>query len=108
MKIIVPILLALAMALSGCRTPSAKEKAKRAELSKKTKAKLREESQDVDFQAFLGRLRKAIAARDKETLKTMMTENFGYKLEPSWEGIEATAESPGVFQYWDTPGLSAV
>ncbi len=105
MKIIVPILLALAVALSGCRTPSAKEKAKRAELSKKTKAKLREESQDVDFQAFLGRLRKAIAARDKETLKTMMTENFGYKLEPSWEGIEATAESPGVFQYWDQQGL---
>ncbi len=78
MKIIVPILLAL---------------------------ELREESQDVDFQAFLGRLQKAVAARDKETLKTMMTENFGYKIEPDWEGIEPTAENPGVFQYWDQQGL---
>jgi hypothetical protein len=93
MKIIVPILLALAVALSGCRTPSAKEKAKRAELTKKTKAKLR------------GRLQKAVSARDKETLKTMMTENFGYKIEPDWEGIEPTAGSPGVFQYWDQQGL---
>jgi hypothetical protein len=105
MKNVVSMLLALALALTGCQTPSKKEKAKREELHKKTEAKLREESEDVDFQAFLGRLRKAVAARDKETLKTMMTENFGYKLEPNWEGIDPTAENPGVFQYWDQQNL---
>ena len=57
MRIIASILLVLAIGLSGCQTPSQKEKAKKAALKKKTKAELREESSDVDFQAFVGRLR---------------------------------------------------
>src|SRR5579864_5124145 len=105
MRFVVPILLALAIGLTGCQTAAEKEKAKKVALTKKTKAKLREENTDVDFEAFVGRLRKAVASRDKETLKTMMTPNFGYKLEPSLEGIEPAGGGPGVFQYWDEENL---
>ncbi|HYR22515.1 MAG TPA: hypothetical protein VEP30_06300 [Chthoniobacterales bacterium] len=96
MRILLTSLLALAFVLTGCQTE--KDKVKKEALKKKAKAKLREESTDVDFQAFLGRLRKAVAKRDVETLKTMMTEDFGYKLEPAMAG-------PGVFQYWEQENL---
>jgi hypothetical protein len=98
------LLLALALTLNGCKTLSKKQKLKQAELNKKTKVHLRESS-DVDFYAFLGRLRKAVAARDKETLKTMMTEDFGYKLNPEMQGMGPNATGPGVFQYWDDQDL---
>ena len=103
MRILLTSLLALTFVFTGCQTPSQKEKAKQAALKKKAKAKLRE-PEDVDFQAFMGRLRKAVAARDKETIKSMMTEKFGYKL-PDWEGIEPENGHPGVFQYWDQENL---
>lgn len=96
MKIIVPILLALAIAFSGCQSPT--KKAKKDALNKKTKANLRDESTDVDFDAFVGRLRKAVAAHDMNTLASMMTQNFGYKLSPPLEG-------EGVFKYWDEQNL---
>jgi len=99
MRILLTSLLALTFVFTGCQTPAQKkEKLKQAELKKKAKANLREESTDVDFQAFLGRLRKAIAKRDVETLKSMMTDDFGYKLEPPMSG-------PGVFQYWEQENL---
>jgi hypothetical protein len=98
MKIIASILLLLAIGLSGCQTPSQKEKEKKAALKKKTKAELREESSDVDFQAFLGRLRKAVAAHDVNTLAGMMTPDFGYSLNPEKSG-------EGVFKYWDEQNL---
>ena len=98
MRILLTTLLALAFVFAGCQTPQQKkEKLKQAELKKKAKVDLREEG-DVDFQAFLGRLRKAITKRDVETLKSMMTEDFGYKLEPPMSG-------PGVFQYWEQENL---
>jgi len=105
MKIIASILLVFAIALSGCKSREEKEKQKKAALTKKAKAKLREESTDVDFEAFIGRLRKAVAARDVPALKSMMTQDFGYKLEPRLEGLEPRADSPGVFQYWEQQGL---
>jgi hypothetical protein len=98
MKIIASILLLLAIGLSGCQTPSQKEKEKKAALKKKTKAELREESGDVDFQAFVGRLRKAVAAHDVNTLAGMMTPDFGYSLNPERSG-------EGVFKYWDEQNL---
>lgn len=99
MRILLTSLLALAFVFMGCQTPEQKkEKLKQAELKKKAKANLREESTDVDFQAFLGRLRKAVAKRDMETLKSMMTDDFGYKLDPPMAG-------PGVFQYWEQENL---
>ena len=98
MKIIASVLLLLAIGLSGCQTPSQKEKEKKAALKKKTKAELREESSDVDFQAFVGRLRKAVAAHDVNTLAEMMTPDFGYSLNPEKSG-------EGVFKYWDEQNL---
>ncbi len=99
MRILLVVFLAFAFVVGGCRTPEQKkEKLKQAEFKKKAKANLREESSDVDFQAFLGRLRKAVAKRDVETLKSMMTDDFGYKLEPPMTG-------PGVFQYWEQENL---
>ena len=49
---------------------------------------------DIAFQAFIGRLRHAIAAHDLQTIASMMTTDFGYRLEPPGEG-------DGVFAYWD-------
>src|SRR5438309_11083342 len=99
MRILLTSLLALAFVFTGCQTPAQKkEKLKQAELKKKAKANLREESTDVDFQAFVGRLRKAVAKRAVETIKSMMTEDLGYKLEPPMSG-------PGVFQYWEHENL---
>ena len=98
MRILLTSLLVLAFAFTGCQTPEKKrEKLKQAELKKKAKANLREET-DIDFQAFLGRLRKAVAKRDTETIKSMMTDDFGYKLDPPMAG-------PGVFQYWEQENL---
>ena len=91
-------LLLTAFVFTACQTPEQKKaKARKEALKKKAKADLRE-PQDVDFQAFVGRLRKAVAKRDAETLKSMMTEDFGYKLEPPMSGV-------GVFQYWDQENL---
>lgn len=105
MRILLTSLLALTLLLPGCQTPEQKkEKAKKEALKKKAKVDLRE-SEDVDFQAFVGRLRKAVANRDKETIKAMMTENFGYKYEPRMEGVEPNASGPGVFQYWEQENL---
>jgi hypothetical protein len=97
MRILITALL-LVFVFTGCQTPEQKkEKLKQAALKKKAKADLRA-PQDVDFTAFVGRLRKAVTARDTETLKSMMTDNFGYKLEPAMAG-------PGVFQYWEQENL---
>lgn len=104
MKILTSILLVFAIALAGCKSPEEKEKQKKAALTKKAKAKLRPESPDVDFQAFVGRLRKAVEAHDIAALRSMMTADFGYKL-PDLQGLEPTAKGPGVFQYWEEQGL---
>ncbi len=99
MRILLTSLLALTFVFAGCQTPQQKkEKLKQAELKKKAKADLREESTDVDFQAFVGRLRKAVTKRDVEAIKSMMTDDFGYKLDPPMAG-------PGVFQYWEQDNL---
>jgi hypothetical protein len=98
MRVLVISLLAVSFLFSACQTPEQKkEKLKQAALKKKAKADLRE-PQDVDFQAFVVRLRKAVSRRDTETLKSMMTDDFGYKLEPALSG-------PGVFQYWEQENL---
>jgi hypothetical protein len=96
MRIFAYLLLALAVALGGCKSPSKEDKAKKAALTK-TKANLREDS-DVDFQAFIGRLRKAVEAHDVSALAQMMTSDFGYSLKPEKSG-------EGVFKYWDDQNL---
>ena len=98
MRKLLTALLLTAFVFTACQTPEQKkEKARKEALKKKAKADLRE-PQDVDFQAFVGRLRKAVTSRDMATLKSMMTDDFGYKLDPPMAG-------PGVFQYWDQENL---
>jgi len=55
-------------------------------------------SGDVAFQSIVGRVREAVARHNVQLLASMMTPNFGYRLEPVGEGA-------GVFQYWDENGL---
>lgn len=98
MKKIVFLFLLSAIALGGCNTADSKKKKQEAALKKRAKAELRDENADVDFQAFIGRLKKAVAAHDANTLASMMTEDFGYSLNPEKSG-------DGVFKYWDENGL---
>jgi hypothetical protein len=98
MKKIVVLLLLSAIAFSGCNSPDSKKKKEAAALKKRAKAELRDENSDVDFQAFVGRLKKAVAAHDVNTLASMMTTDFGYSLNPEKFG-------DGVFAFWDENGL---
>lgn len=94
MRSLLPLLLVLALTCSGCGTLFKKK----SEPKKRTDAQLRQEASDVDFDAFVGRLQKAVAARDMNTIASMMTPNFGYQLNPPLEG-------DGVFKYWDQQNL---
>src|SRR5947209_16879727 len=105
MRVVIISLLAVSFLFSACQTPEQKkEKLKQAALKKKTKANLRESS-DVDFQAFVGRLRNAASQRDPATWKSMMPDDFGHKLSPAMSGA-------GLFQYCDQgnlrPALDAI
>lgn len=91
-------LLGLAMVLSaivmnGCNTPHKKKPATPAP-KKEAKVKPGQENTDVDFDAFISRLRKAVTAHDLNVIASMMTPDFGYSLNPERSG-------DGVFQYWD-------
>jgi hypothetical protein len=98
MKKIVFLFLLSAIALGGCNMFKSEKEKKDAAVKKRAKAELRDENNDVDFQAFVGRLKKAVAAHDANTLASMMTTDFGYSLNPEKSG-------DGVFQYWDENGL---
>ena len=83
------MVMALAVCCGACTTPP----------KKKPPAKpARDMSSDVSFQSFVGRVRTAVAKRDMQMLASVMTPDFGYRIEPLGEG-------PGVFQYWDQNGL---
>jgi hypothetical protein len=71
----------------GCKTPYKKK-------DDEDKKPLKDQSGDTNFQAFLGRLRIAVAKHDLDVLGSMMTRDFGYR----WD-----APPPGetVFSYWD-------
>ncbi|HEX8897498.1 MAG TPA: hypothetical protein VF751_02275 [Chthoniobacterales bacterium] len=97
MKKIALVFLFGALALGGCDLFNKKQD-KKPSVSKRAKADLREENNDVDFQAFVGRLKKAVAAHDVNTLAGMMTADFGYSLNPEKSG-------DGVFKYWDENNL---
>src|SRR3954463_15987236 len=87
-----------ALALNGCGMFKSKKDEKKPAVNKRAKADLREENNDVDFEAFVGRLKKAIAAHDVNTIAGMMTTDFGYSLKPEKSG-------EGVFKYWDDQNL---
>ncbi len=61
----------------------------------KQKAKAgKDESGDVAFQSFVGRLRVAVDRKDRQMLASMMAPDFGYR----WDSPPA-GEDP--FSYWD-------
>ena len=102
MKKIVFLFLLSAIAFGGCSSPESKKKKEEAALKKRAKAELRDENLDVDFQAFVSRLKKAVTAHDATTLAAMMPEDFLYVL----GATEAEArKGDGVFKYWDENGL---
>jgi len=94
------LVLTAALALTACPT-NPKKNPKKPGVTK-TPPTVSEENADVDFQAFVGRLRKAVKARDVNTLASMMTPNFAYVLGATPAEDRTGA---GVFQYWDENGL---
>jgi hypothetical protein len=62
------------------------------------KRPLKYQAKDQTFQAFVGRLKTAVAKRDRAVLATMMASDFGYR----WDN-----PPPGevVFDYWDHQNL---
>lgn len=90
------VLLAAALSVGGCHGSSSHKLKKTAATEKKKEPKIKpeQENADVSFDAFLGRLRKAVTTRDLNTIASMMTPDFGYSLEPERSG-------EGVFKYWD-------
>jgi hypothetical protein len=79
--------LLLVGAFVGCETPYKKSDAAE-------KRPLKYQRDDQAFQAFVGRLRIAVAKKDRQMLATMMAGDFGYR----WDNAP-----PGevVFDYWD-------
>ena len=90
-----PRLLTLAclpvLLLGGCKTPYK-------DSDKKREDEKRNAAGDPTFQAFLGRLRTAVARKDYEMLRSLMAPDFGYR----WDN-----PPPGdnVFTYWDLNNL---
>ncbi len=76
--------------ISGCASLGKKHDKKKPDMA--------DQNGDTNFEAFQGRLRKAAARHDMQTLASMMTPNFGYSWEPGGEG-------EGVFAYWDRNNL---
>jgi hypothetical protein len=107
MRMISRLLLSLVLACSliACTSPQKKKEKEEAAKAKLAAEDAEEKGSDPNFLAFIGRLRKAVAQHDVNMLASMMTTNFGYRLEPVGEG-------EGVFQYWDQmniwPQLQAV
>ena len=92
---IVPVLaLVLVLPVTSCKSTAKKEQTRKQTTKKTAKVSPAQENTDVDFDAFLVRLRKAVAARDMDTIASMMTPDFGYSLNPERSG-------EGVFKFWD-------
>lgn len=89
---LLPCLLAVLL-FSGCETPYKKKDAEE-------KKPLKDVAGDQAFQAFVGRLRTAVAKKDMPTLVSMMAPDFGYR----WDTPPA---SENVFTYWDEKGVWA-
>ncbi len=99
MKSLLSLFLVGTLAFSGCQMFG---KHKNKDKKPAPVENMRDQSADVDFQSFLGRLRKAAAERDMTTIATMMTPDFGYVLGPT---PDLDRKGDGVFQYWDEQGL---
>ncbi len=86
------VVLPLYLFLAGC--PPLTEEGRRKE-KEKFDSTTRQSYQDLEFQAFTGRLRQAVAAKDYRSLTAMMTNDFGFDLYSDLVG-------PGyAFVYWN-------
>ncbi len=85
-----------ALALTACPTTNPKSAEKKPAATEQKL--LSDDANAVDFQAFIGRLRQAVKAHDVNVVASMMTSDFGYRLNPVGSG-------DGVFQYWDQNNL---
>ena len=88
--------LIFSLVLCGCETDEQKKERLSAKILEKKSIK--DQSEDHEFMAFLNRLRAAVAAKDMETIATMMPPDFLWRLEPDGTG-------DGVFAYWDKNNL---
>ena len=86
-------LLLAVMFLAGCPQPGKKPTPAKGK-EKPAKPDIKDQNGDTSFQAFLGRLRKAVEARDKVMLVSMMSADFGYRWDDPPDGETA-------FAYWD-------
>jgi len=77
--------------LAGCPKP---EKNPQKAKGKKEQPQIKDQSGDASFQAFVGRLRKAVENRDKVMLASMMAPDFGFRWDKGPDD-----ETP--FSYWD-------
>lgn len=102
MRKLLCLLLCCAFAFTGCGTLFHKKKKPDAAETRKEDTKSAAEAEQVDFQAFVGRLRKAVEAHDVNTLAGMMTSNFAYVLGKT---PADDRKGDGVFLYWDENGL---
>jgi hypothetical protein len=93
------LILLTALAFTACPTTNPKKNAKKPATKP---AQTNGESADVDFQAFVGRLRKAVKAHDVNTVASMMSTDFAYVLGAT---PAEDRQGPGVFQYWDENNL---
>ena len=100
-QILAKILLVLLVACAGCKSPAKKDKGKTPDQIKKEQ-EAATANVDVDFQAFVDRLRKAVSSRDMNTIAQMMTSDFAYVM---GSGPDQDRKGEGVFQYWDEHGL---
>ena len=85
------VLIFAVVMLAGCPVP---EKNSKKAKGKKDQPQIKDQSGDASFQAFLGRLRKAIENHDKVMMASMMAPDFGYRWDKGPEN-----ETP--FSYWD-------
>src|SRR5205809_7065070 len=88
------VALVLALPLTSWNRTAKKARTRKQATKKSAKVTPGQENTDVDFDAFLARLRKAVTARDMNTIASMMTPDFGYSLNPEKSG-------EGVFKFWD-------
>ena len=102
MKKIALVFLVSALAFGGCEMFKSKKSNKKPGVKERAKAELRDENADVDFQAFVSRLKKAVAAHDVNAIASMMTEDFAYVLGKT---SAEDRKGDGVFKYWDENNL---
>jgi len=102
LSILSAFLIVLGLVFTACPTNPEKHPKKPGVTKHEEPGPTNEQGEDVDFKAFVGRLRKAVQAHDMNALASMMTPNFAYVLGAT-PAEDRTGE--GVFQYWDENGL---